>query len=238
MKTIFITGGSRGIGRAMVKLFSEKGYRVGFTYNNSIESARELEQTTGAKAYRVNCEIPEEIKLAVDGFSSEFGGVDVLVNNVGMSAFSMFCDISLDDWNKMLSVNLTSAFLFSKAVLPYMISQKWGRIINISSMWGVSGASCEVHYSASKAALIGMTGALAKELGPSGITVNAIAPGFIDTDMNSMISDEDKAAFCEQTPVPRMGTPEEVAAAAVFLADESSGFITGEVLNVSGGYVN
>ncbi len=238
MKTVFITGGSRGIGKAMVKLFSEKGYRVGFSYKNSTESAQALEQSTGAKAYRVNCEIPEEIKLAVDSFSSEFGGVDVLVNNIGISAFSMFSDIKLEDWNKILNVNLTSAFLFTKAVLPYMVSRKWGRIINISSMWGVSGASCEVHYSASKAALIGMTGALAKELGPSGITVNAIAPGFIDTDMNSMLSDEDKAAFCEQTPIPRMGKPEEVAAAAVYLADEGSGFITGEVLNVSGGYVS
>lgn len=237
MKTVFITGGSRGIGRAMVEAFSKKGYAVGFSYKNSESEALSLAQKNSAEAYRVDCECPDEISSAIERFSEKRGGVDILVNNVGMSAFSMFSDITLEEWNKMLAVNLTSAFLFTKAALPYMISKKWGRIINVSSMWGVSGASCEVHYSASKAALIGMSMALAKELGPSGITVNSIAPGLIDTDMNSAISADDKASFCEDTPIPRMGKPEEVAAAALFLSDESSGFITGEVLNVSGGYV-
>jgi len=238
MKTVFITGGSRGIGKAMVELFSEKGYVVGFTYKNSRESALLLSEATGAYPYRADCESDADIEAAVRSFTEEHGGIDVLINNVGMSAFSLFTDISLDDWNKMLRVNLTSAFLFTKAALPNMISKKWGRIINVSSMWGVSGASCEVHYSASKAALIGMSSALAKELGPSGITVNTIAPGFIDTDMNSSISDEDKRSFCEETPIPRMGDAREVACAALFLAEESSGFITGDVINVSGGYVS
>lgn len=238
MKTVFITGGSRGIGKAMVEAFSKKGYLVGFTYKNSKENALLLEEDTGAKAYFADCEKPADIASSIESFAREFGGIDVLINNVGISEFSMFCDISLDSWNRMLNVNLTSAFLFTKAALPFMVSKKWGRIINISSMWGVSGASCEVHYSASKAGIIGMTSALAKELGPSGITVNAIAPGFIDTDMNSCLGDEDKIAFCEQTPVPRMGTAAEVASAALYLADENSGFVTGEVLNVSGGYVS
>ena len=147
MKTVFITGGSRGIGKAMVELFSEKGYVVGFTYKNSRESALLLSEATGAYPYRADCESDADIEAAVRSFTEEHGGIDVLINNVGMSAFSLFTDISLDDWNKMLRVNLTSAFLFTKAALPNMISKKWGRIINVSSMWGVSGASCEVHYS-------------------------------------------------------------------------------------------
>lgn len=237
MKNVLITGGSRGIGKAMVKAFTEAGYRVGFTYKNSCKEAKELSDITGAVAIRADAEIPFEIEEAVRSFSEKIGGVDVLINNVGISEFSLFSDITLEAWNRVFSVNVTSAFLFTKSVLKNMINNKWGRIINISSIWGVSGASCEVHYSASKAALIGMTKALAKELGPSGITVNAIAPGLIDTDMNKALSEEDKRAFCEDTPVSRMGKTEEIAAAAIYLASDGASFVSGDVLNVNGAYI-
>lgn len=237
MKTVLITGGSRGIGKAMVKAFSENGYSVAFTYKNSKEEAERLAAECSALAIRADSESQEEIEAAVKRVNESLGGVDILVNNAGISAFSLFTDISLEEWNRVFRVNVTSAFLYTKACLPYMLSKKCGRIINVASIWGVSGSSCEVHYSASKAALIGMTKALAKELGPSSITVNAIAPGLIDTDMNKCLSEEDVSAFCEDTPISRMGLPKEVAAAALFFASDGAAFITGDVMNVNGGYL-
>jgi 3-oxoacyl-[acyl-carrier protein] reductase len=166
-----------------------------------------------------------------------FGKIDCLINNAGISSFSLFTDLSLEQWNEMLSVNLTGAFLYSKEVIPGMVSRKQGRIINISSMWGIVGSSCEVHYSTVKAGLIGMTKALAKELGPSGITVNAIAPGMIDTEMNAHLAAEDVEAIKEETPLMKIGQPIDVANAAFFLASDSASFITGEVMNLSGGFI-
>lgn len=237
MKTVLITGGSRGIGRAMVELFSHKGYAVAFTYKNSENEAKSLAESTGALAIKADSAIEADVISAVKLAESSLGKIDCLINNAGISSFSLFTDLTLDDWNECLSVNLTGAFLYSKAVIPGMLSRKRGRIINITSMWGVVGSSCEVHYSTAKAGLIGMTKALAKELGPSGITVNAIAPGAIETDMNKSLSDEDKAALCDETPLMRIGMPSEVAEAALFLASEGASFITGEVMNVSGGFV-
>ena len=237
MKTVLITGGSRGIGRAMVELFSKNGYEVAFTYKSSENEAKSLAELTGALAIPADSTKEAEVLLAVDTAIKRLGKIDCLINNAGISAFSLFTDITLDDWNDMIATNLTGAFLYSKAVIPGMISQKCGRIINITSMWGLVGSSCEVHYSAVKAGLIGMTKALAKELGPSGITVNAIAPGVIRTDMNKMISAEDMETLREETPLMRIGEPRDVAGAALFLASEAASFITGEVLNVSGGYV-
>ena len=160
-----------------------------------------------------------------------------MINNAAISSFSLFTDISYEDWRKMFAVNLDGAFLYSKRVLPGMINKKQGRIINVSSMWGIVGSSCEVHYSAAKAALIGMTKALAKEVGPSGITVNCIAPGVIDTEMNAKLSEEDIRALKDETPLMRIGLPREVAEAALFLAGEGAAFITGAVLNVNGGFI-
>ena len=237
MKTVLITGGSRGIGRAMVELFSREGYSVAFTYKSSKEQAEELALSTGALAIAADSSIDEQIKRAVALTEEKLGPVYCLINNAAISSFDLFCDISLEKWNEMLAVNLTSAFLYSKLVLPSMISRHAGRIINISSVWGICGASCEVHYSTTKAALIGMTKALAKELGPSGITVNAIAPGVIDTDMNASLSEEDISVLKEQTPLMRTGRAEEIAEAALYLASDKASFITGEVLNISGGYV-
>ena len=237
MKTVFITGGSRGIGAELVRTFSKNGYNVAFTYRSSREAAEQLALETGALAIKADSRSESEAIDALNKAVSHFGGVDCLINNAAVSSFSLFTDITLDEWNDMMSVNLTGAFIYSKAVIPDMLKRKQGRIINITSMWGLVGASCEVHYSATKAALIGMTKALAKELGPSGITVNAIAPGVINTEMNAKLSEEDKEALVNDTPLMRIGEPSDVAAAALFLAGEGASFITGEVLNVSGGYV-
>lgn len=237
MKTVLITGGSRGIGRAMVELFSKNGYAVAFTYKNSENDAKSLAEATGAMAIKADSAVESEVYSAVEYARSSFGHIDCLINNAGISSFSLFTDLTLEEWNRFLSVNLTGAFLYSKAVIPSMVSRKCGSIINISSMWGIVGSSCEVHYSTTKAALIGMTKALAKELGPSGIRVNAIAPGLIATEMNMALSREDLDSIKDETPLIKIGTPEDVARAALFLAGDNADFITGEVMNVSGGYV-
>ena len=237
MKTVLITGGTGGIGRALVRAFSESGYAVAFTYKSNAAVAEELSRDFRALAIRADGCIEGEVDAAVRAVLKEYGRLDCLVNNAAVSAFSLFTDITLDEWNRMLATNLTSAFLYSRAAIPDMLSRKTGRIINISSMWGLVGASCEVHYSAAKAGLIGFTKALAKEVGPSGITVNAIAPGVIETDMNRALSEEDLSALKEETPIGRLGAPLEVARAALFLCSEDAGFITGEILNLSGGFI-
>ena len=237
MGIVFITGGSRGIGRAMVELFSKRGYTVAFTYKNSDVAARELSIETGALAIKADSSVEKEVLEAVDIAQKQLGAIEILINNSAISSFSLFTDIQASDWRNMFSVNVDGAFLYTKAVLSGMIRNHKGRIINISSMWGVTGSSCEVCYSATKAALIGMTKALAKELGPSGITVNCIAPGVIDTDMNAKLTKEDLDALAEDTPLMRIGTAHEVAEAALFLSGEGASFITGQVLGVNGGYV-
>ena len=237
MKTVLINGGSRGIGKECVKLFSERGYSVAFTYKNSEEEAKILAKETGALAIKADSKCEEDVKRAVALTVQKYGDIDCLINSAAVSSFSLLTDLTLEEWNDTLAVNLTGVFLYSKAVIPYMAKKKQGRIINISSMWGIVGSSCEVHYSTTKAALIGMTKALAKELGPSGIRVNAIAPGVICTDMNRALSEEDLATLKEETPLMKIGSPIDVAKAAVFLAGENADFITGEVMNISGGYV-
>ena len=237
MKTVLITGGSRGIGSELVRTFSKNGYNVAFTYRSSKDVAEKLAQETGALALVADSRSEADVISAVDKVIATYGKVDCLINNAAISSFSLFTDITLDDWNDMIAVNLTGTFLYSKAVVSDMLKRKSGRIINITSMWGLVGASCEVHYSATKAGIIGMTKALAKELGPSGITVNAIAPGVINTEMNSKLTDEDKDALINDTPLMRIGNTSDIADAALFLAGDGASFITGEVLNVSGGYV-
>ena len=237
MKVALITGGSRGIGRAMVELFAESGYSVAFTYKSSHAAAAELSERTGALAINADSANPADIERAVKTVEEKLGNVDILINNAAVSSFSLFTDLTLEAWRASFSTNVDGAFLYSKLTLPSMIRNHSGRIINISSMWGQVGSSCEVHYSATKAALIGMTKALAKEVGPSGITVNCIAPGVIDTDMNAALSEDDMAALKDETPLMRIGTPREVAAAALFLAGDGAAFITGAVINVNGGLV-
>ena len=237
MKTVLITGGSRGIGRAMVEAFCEKGYKVAFTYKQSHDAARALSSATGALAICADSELESEILKAVEKVEKSIGSVDILINNAAVSSFSMINDITLEQWRRTFAINVDAAFLYTKAVLSGMIKNKCGRIINISSMWGEVGSSCEVHYSASKAALIGMSKALAKELGPSGITVNCIAPGIINTEMNGKIDEDVMAELVDETPLMRIGEPMDVAKAALFLAGEGAEFITGAVLDVNGGFV-
>ena len=237
MKTVLITGGSRGIGRAMVRLFSERGYSVAFTYKNSEREAEELSLATGALAIKADSACEDEVISAVKLAEERLGEIEILINNAAVSSFSLFTDLSLAEWKRTFDVAVTGAFLYSREILPSMIRNKHGRIINVSSMWGIVGSSCEVHYSAAKAAVIGMTKALAKEVGPSGITVNCIAPGVIDTDMNKALTEADMNALKEETPLLRIGTPEEVAESAFFLASDRAAFITGAVLNVNGGYI-
>ena len=237
MKTVLITGGSRGIGRSMVETFAKAGYLVAFTYKSSENEAKSLAESTKALAICADSAVEADVNSAVLQTIEKFGKIDCLINNSGISSFSLFTDLTLEEWNVTLAVNLTGAFLYSRAVSKDMISRKSGRIINITSMWGIVGSSCEVHYSASKAGLIGMTKAMAKELGPSGITVNAIAPGLIETDMNKSLSEDDVAEVIDSTPVMKIGYPSDVAKAALFLASDEASFITGDVINVSGGYV-
>lgn len=210
---------------------------MSFTYISSAEAAKALAAETGALALCADAGEEVAVRAAVEEATRKNGGVDVLVNNAGISSFRLFSDITAQEWRRTMAVNLDGAFYATQAVLPHMIHVKSGRIINISSIWGLTGSSCEVHYSASKAALIGMTRALAKELGPSGITVNCIAPGVIATDMNAALSEQDLKALCDETPLGRLGTPEEIAACAVYLAGEGAGFITGQVISPNGGMV-
>ena len=237
MKTVLINGGSRGIGRECVRLFRKEGWNVVFTYNNSEEAASLLVKETGAVAIKADsrseCDVARAVGLTVD----TFGGIDCLVNSAAVCSFSLITDLTLDEWNDTLAVNLTGVFLYTRAVSREMIRKKQGRIINISSMWGLVGSSCESHYSATKAGVIGLTKALAKELGPSGITVNAVAPGVINTEMNSALSEDDLKALSDETPLCRIGEPCEIADAVLFLASEKASFITGEVLNISGGFI-
>ncbi len=233
---VLITGGSRGIGRATVEYFSSLGHEVAFIYKQSHDSARELSLSTGAHPICADLCDRESAKAAAFAALSKLGGIDVLINNAGISQIKLFSDITDSDWQTMLDTNLSSTFYITRELSKAMVSQKSGRIINIGSMWGKTGASCEVHYSATKAALRGFTMSLAKELGPSGITVNCIEPGVIDTEMNSSLSDETKAELCDSTPLCRIGTPMEVAYLAEFLASDKASFITGQIIGIDGGY--
>ena len=241
---VLITGGSRGIGAAAVLAFAQAGYNVAFFYQNSENAARRvLEQAqqscpTGRfAAFAVDVSDSAQVDHGVREASRVLGGLQVLVCNAGVAQQKLFTDLTDEDWRRMMGVDLDGVFYCCRAVLPEMIRARYGRILVVSSMWGQTGASCEVHYSAAKAGVIGLCKALAKEEGPSGVTVNCVAPGVIDTDMMSAFSAEDKAALAEETPVERLGTAEEIARTLVFLADERSGYITGQVIGQNGGLV-
>ena len=237
-RRVLISGGDRGIGAAAARAFYEAGFRVAVLYHSNAEAAAALEkQLPGITAVQCDVASRASCELAFRTAEQALGHVDVLVSNAGIAQQKLFTDITPEEWQHMLDVNLTGAFHLCQLALPGMIRRKAGRILTVSSMWGQTGGSCEVHYSAAKAGLIGLTKALAKEEGPSGITVNCVAPGVIDTDMMAAFTAEDKAALAEETPVGRLGSADEVARLLVFLAGEDAGYITGQVFGVNGGLV-
>lgn len=240
--TVIVTGASRGIGKACALAFGKSGADVIVNYTRSKEKAEEVcEEISklGGRALPFCADVADRkvVDEMIAFAHSNFGSISILVNNAGIAEQIMFCDITEEKWDRMFAVDVKGVYNCIQAALPDMIHNKSGRIINISSMWGITGASCEVHYSAAKAAVIGMTKALAKELGPSGITVNAIAPGVISTEMNGNISEEIMTELKEETPIGRIGTPEDIAETALFLASPKASFITGEVISVNGGFV-
>ena len=241
-KIALITGGSRGIGAACVRAFAENGYAVAFLYKNSRDKAEALVSTlrgAGLDVAAYPCDVadPAQVKAVIGDILRTYRHIDALVNCAGIAHIGLFTDMTEDEWDHLFAVNVRSAFSVTKAVLPGMISQQKGSIVNVSSMWGEVGASCEVAYSATKAALIGLTKALAKEVGPSGVRVNCVTPGVIDTDMNAQLTDEDRASLADETPLGRIGSADEVATTILFLCGEGASFITGQVLGVSGGLV-
>lgn len=229
MNTAIITGGTGAIGKALVAEFS-KDYRVVFTYNNNKEDAIILSDKYGATAVQCDISSPTEIKK----LSPYIKNCSLLINNAGISQIKLFTDITDEDWAQMIGVNLSGVFYLTREVVPEMVHNKFGSIINISSVWGVHGASCEVHYSAAKAGVIGLTKALSKELGPSDIRVNCIAPGVIDSRMNAHLNADELFELTDSTPLGRIGTPEEIAHAARFF--EQNRFATGQILGVDGGF--
>ena len=224
-KTIVITGASSGIGKALREYFS--------TDNTVISLSR------SATVPDIACDLNSDISIcaAAKQIIERYGKVDVLINNAGIAQQKMFCDITEQDFDRMMGVTVKGAFNCIQAALPDMVHEKSGKIINVSSMWGVCGASCEVHYSAAKSALIGLTKALARELAPSNIQVNCIAPGVIDTKMNASLGEETLELLKEESPMGRFGTPEEVARLMLFLAGDGSDFITGQTIGIDGAFI-
>ena len=240
MKTIIVTGGSRGIGASIVKELANKDYNIVLNYNNSEEQAKQiqkelLEKNIKIEIFKADVSKRENVKDLVKFALEKFKTIDVLINNAGIDQVKMFMDITDEDWNKMIQTNLNSVFYCTQEVLPTMIHNKNGNIINISSIWGITGASCEVHYSVAKAGIDGMTKALAKELGPSNNRVNSIAPGAILTDMNSGYTNEEIKDMESQIPLRRVGNSIEIAKCVNWLIEDN--YTTGQIISPNGGWV-
>ncbi len=241
-RVVLISGGSRGIGAACVRAFAEAGDSVVFLYRSSRDKADALTQELRAAGHDVSafqCDVSDGKQVAntIAEILRTYHRIDVLVNCAGIAHIGLFTDMTENEWDNLFAVNVRSAFSVTKRALPGMISQQSGVIVNVSSMWGEVGASCEVAYSATKAALIGLTKALAKEVGPSGVRVNCVTPGVIDTDMNASLTEDDRAALSDETPLCRIGQAAEVAKTILFLCSEDASFITGQIVGVSGGLV-
>ena len=241
MKTVVVTGASKGIGRAVAKEFANNGYDVVICYNNSVSDAQQLlnevSQTTRAIAVKVDVSNEDDVKNMVEITKKTFGNIDVLVNCAGVSDTRLLIDSTKEDYDFVFDINMRGTYNTCKLVGREMLSNQSGKIINISSIWGVLGGSCESVYSASKGAIIAFTKALAKEFGPNGINVNAVAPGFIQTDMTKNVTEEIKQEIIDNSALGRLGTPEDVAGVVSFLASEKSEFITGQVIGVDGGWL-
>lgn len=237
-KTAVITGASGGIGSQIARELSEKGYNIVLNYNKNRDDAESVaRELTSAIAVKADVSVQSEAENLIKTTIDAFGGIDLLVNNSGTALYSLFQDFTHEDYNKVFGTNVLGTFNTTKAVIPHMLKNHNGCIINISSIWGITGASMEVIYSSSKAAIIGFTKALAKELGPSGIRVNAVAPGVIETKMLDNLSREDLEILKEETPLMKTGVPSDVAKSVAFLASEDAGFITGQILSPNGGFV-
>jgi 3-oxoacyl-[acyl-carrier protein] reductase len=237
MEKVLISGGSRGIGAALVRAFVKRGDAVAFLYHHNVQAADRVAAETGAVAIQCDVSEPDAVRAAVQAAATALGGpISVLVNNAGISHIGLSRDMTDAEWRRMLDTDLSGAFFLCREVQGGMIAAQRGHIVNVGSMWGKVGASCEVAYSAAKAGLRGLTMSLAKELGPSGITVNCVEPGLIDTEMNRALDAESRAALIEETPLCRIGTPDDVANAVLFFASETAAFITGQILGVDGGY--
>lgn len=237
IKTVLITGASRGIGAAAARLFAANGYTVIINYLNSPEKALELAEETGGYVIKADVSDIVQTENMINEIIEKFGKIDVLVNNAGISVTGVFDMVPPEDVKKLFDINVFGTLNCTRSVLPHMIRRKYGKIINVASMWGETGASCEVHYSASKAAVIGFTKALAKETGPSGINVNCVSPGLIMTDMNNCYSADELDEIIGGIPLGRSGSPFDVAETILFLASEKSSFITGQTIGVNGGMV-
>ena len=238
-KSIIVTGASRGIGAAIVKILAKEDYNIVLNYNKSEEIAKKMQeeftkQGKNVEIFKADVSKREEVKKLIEFTINKFKKIDVLINNAGISQTRLFTDITDEDWNNMLNVNLNSVFYMTQEVLPYMIHEKEGCIINISSIWGITGAACETHYSVAKAGVDAMTKSLAKELGPSNIRVNSIAPGIIDTDMNKYLSDEELANIEEEIPLGKIGSPETIAKCVKWLIEDD--YTTGQIIGINGGW--
>jgi len=236
MKTVLITGAARGIGAACAKLFAAEGWQVLANYKSNDAAAMELQAETGCRLYKADVSNAAEVAALRDRITADGFAVDVLINNAGVSLFGLFQHINTDAAAAMYATNLFGTLNCARAFLPGMVDRKGGCIINMASVWGEVGASCEVDYSTAKAAIIGFTKALAKEVGYSGVRVNCVSPGIIDTDMNANLTVEDVEAIVDAIPMERLGRPNDVAAAALFLASDKAEYITGQVLSVDGGW--
>lgn len=234
-KNVLITGASGGIGRAMAEAFAEKGYGVAMACWAHPQRAQDVANRIGARVFACDITREEEVDALFSAAEEAYGFIDAVVNNAGVSWRGLLTDMTLEEWERVFAVNTRGVFLCCRRALPAMVRRKRGAILNISSMWGQQGASCEAAYSASKAAVIGLTQALAQEVGPSGIRVNCLCPGVIDTPMNASLTPGELGALAEETPLGRLGTPQEVAQAAVFLAENT--YITGQSLGVNGGFL-
>ncbi len=244
MSTVLITGASRGIGRATARLFAQDGYNVIINYNKSEKEALSLETEINAayparRAAALRADVSDEaqVRAMFESAATLFSPVDILVNNAGVAWQGLLTDMSTEAWDTLFTVNVRSAFLCARAALPHMVSRQEGCIVNVSSIWGIAGASCEVAYSASKAALIGLTKALAQEVGPSGVRVNCVAPGVIDTDMNKQLDAACMEGLKAQTPLGFIGSAEDAAHAILFLASQRAAYITGQTISPNGGFV-
>lgn len=238
-KKIFITGGSRGIGKACILLASELGYSIGFSYNSSEKEALEIKDLVSKKTdchvFKADFSLPETPKILSEQIRNEMGDIDFLVNNAGVDLWGTFQDVSDDDFNRMINVDFRSVYFLTALLSRSMINKGFGSIVNISSVWGETGSSCEVLYSAVKSAVIGFTKSLAKELAPSGIRVNSISPGVVDTDMMKRFTDEERKEIADEIPLGRFADPSEIAETVMFLLSDSASYITGQDIAVNGG---